>query len=252
MIKLKTIAICVLLTIASNTYSQINLYGPGGPHVMLIEAAQKYKELTGIDVIVNYGPQSTWNEKASLNADILFGASEQSALAIATDHAERFDVKNIEPLYLRRAIILVRKGNPKGIAGLRDLANKSVGIIAPDGAGRSNTSGTGVWEDMIGRTQDIKLMQKFRNNIVSFTPNSGTARKMFLDDPNVDAWITWIDWAKSNPDYGDVVEIENELVIYRDVNVVACKNASDKTLKFISFLKSDTVKSIFEKYGFVR
>lgn len=250
MMILKTIALCVLLTIASKTHAQINLYGPGGPHVPLIEAAQKYKELTGIDVIVNYGPQGTWNEKASQNADILFGASEQSALAIATDHAEKFDIKNITPLYLRRAIILVRTGNPKGITGLRDLADRSVGIIAPDGAGRSNTSGTGVWEDMVGRTRDIKLMQKFRNNIVSFTPNSGTARKMFLEDPNVDAWITWIDWAKSNPDYGDVVEIEKDLVVYRDVNVVARKDASTETLKFIDFLKSDTAKTIFEKYGF--
>lgn len=249
--RLKTIALCVLLTITSKTYAQINLYGPGGPHVPLLEAAQKYKELTGVDVIVNYGPQGTWNERASQNADILFGASEQSALAIATDHAEKFDIKNITPLYLRRAIILVRKGNPKGITGLRYLADKSVGIIAPDGAGRSNTSGTGVWEDMVGRTQDIKLMQKFRNNIVSFTPNSGTARKMFLEDPNVDAWITWIDWAKSNPDYGDVVEIEKDLVVYRDVNVVARKDASTETLKFIDFLKSETVKRIFEKYGFV-
>lgn len=252
MMNLKTIAICLSLMIASDAYSQINLYGPGGPHVPLIEAAQKYKQLTGVDVIVNYGPQGTWNEKASQNADILFGASEQSALAIATDHADKFDIKNIMPLYLRRAIILVRKGNPQGITGLRDLANKNIGIIAPDGAGRSNTSGTGVWEDMIGRTQDIKLVQKFRNNIVSFTPNSGTARKMFLENPNVEAWITWIDWAKSNPDYGDVVEIEKELTVYRDVNVVARKDANAETLRFIDFLKSDAVKEIFEKYGFIK
>lgn len=252
MTRLKTIALCVLLTWASKTYAQINLYGPGGPHVPLLEAAQNYKELTGVEVIVNYGPQDTWNDKASQNADILFGASEQSALAIATDHEDKFDIKNITPLYLRRAIILVHKGNPKGISGLRDLADKNVGIIAPDGAGHSNTSGTGVWEDMVGRTQDIELIHKFRNNIISFTPNSGTARKMFLEDPNVDAWITWIDWAKSNPNYGDVVEIEKDLVVYRDINVVARKDASIEILKFIDYLKSDTVNKIFEKYGFIR
>lgn len=242
----------MLLAVASKAYSQIKLYGPGGPHVPLIEVAKKYKEITGVEVIVNYGPQSTWNEKASQDADILFGASEQSALAIATDHAQRFDIKQITPLYLRRAIILVRKGNPRAITGLRDLANKEVGIIAPGGAGRSNTSGTGVWEDMMGRTQSVDLMQKFRSNIFSFTPNSGTARKMFLEDPGVDAWITWIDWAKSNPDYGDVVEIEKELVVYRDVNVVARKDASVEILKFVDFLKSDIAWAIFEKYGFIK
>lgn len=248
---LKFVIFCTLVFSASNSYSQINLYGPGGPHVPLIELADQYKKISDVDVVVNYGPQNSWNEKALQNADILFGASEQSALAIATDHANKFDFRDIQPLYLRRAIILVKKGNPKAISGLRDLAKPNVGIIAPDGAGRSNTSGTGVWEDMIGRSKDINFVKDFRKNIISFTPNSGTARKMFLEDDKVDAWITWIDWAKSNPDYGDVVEIEDELVVYRDVNIVANKNASEEVLKFIEFLKSDKAKSIFEKYGFI-
>ena len=69
---------------------EINLYGPGGPHTALIEVANKYKEKTGKDVKVNFGPQATWNEKAKINADILFGASEQSAIAIANDHNKNF------------------------------------------------------------------------------------------------------------------------------------------------------------------
>lgn len=45
---------------------------------------------------------------------------------------------------------------------------------------------------MIGRTQDIKTIQNFRNNIVAFVPNSGSARKLFAQD-QADDWITWID-----------------------------------------------------------
>lgn len=231
------------------SFADINLYGPGGPHTALLKVAEKYKEKTGTNVIVNFGPQGTWDEKAKENADILFGASEQSALAIADDHKERFDVKDIEPLYLRRAIILVKKGNPKNIKGLKDLAKKKVGIIAPDGMGKSNTSGTGVWEDMIGRTKDIELVKKFRSNIVSFTPNSGTARNMFLNDENVDAWITWIDWAKSNPNYGEVVEIEKDLVVYRDMNLVPRKDADKDVKDFIEFAKSKEVEGIFKEFG---
>lgn len=228
---------------------EINLYGPGGPHTALIEVANKYKEKTGKDVKVNFGPQATWNEKAKINADILFGASEQSAIAIANDHNKNFDIYDIEPIYQRRAIILVKKGNPKNITGLKDLAKKDIGIIVPEGMGKSNTSGTGVWEDMIGRTQNIEIIKNFRKNIVSFVPNSGAARKMFLENPNVDAWITWIDWAKSNPDYGDVVEIEKELVVYRDFNLVPNKNAKKDVKEFIEFIKSDNGRKIFKKYG---
>lgn len=233
------------------TYADINLYGPGGPHTALIEIGNKYQEKTGVKVNVNFGPQATWNEKAKENADILFGASEQSAIAIANDHKENFSIYDIEPIFLRRAIILTQKGNPHKIKGLKDLAKKDVKIIVPDGMGISNTSGTGVWEDMIGRTKDIQLVKRSRNNIVLFTPNSGTARNAFLNN-ETDVWITWIDWAKSNPQYGDIVEIEKDLVIYRDINIVPNKNLSEEAKGFLDFLRGSEAKYLAKKYGWIK
>lgn len=241
-------AILLCMSVYSS-YNQVIMYGPGGPHTALIEVAKAYKAKTGKEVIVNFGPQGTWNDKAKMDADILFGASDQSALAIANAHKDRFDVFSIEPVFLRRAIILVRRGNPKNIQGIKDLSGEGIGIIVPEDMGVSNTSGTGVWEDMIGRTKDAAKVKAFRKNIISFNPNSGSARKMFLEDERVDAWITWIDWAKSNPDYGDVVEIEPELVVYRSFNIVPRKDASQETLDFIEFLHSDQSRKIFNEFG---
>lgn len=243
---LSSILLCIS---AYSSSAQINMYGPGGPHTALIEVAKAYKAQAGREVFVNFGPQGTWNEKAKEDADILFGASDQSALAIANGHKDRFDIFSIEPMFLRRAIILVRKGNPKKIENLKDLTREGIGIIAPDGMGVSNTSGTGAWEDMIGRTKDVEKVKAFRKNIISFNPNSGSARKMFLDDTRVDAWITWIDWAKSNPDYGDVVEVEPELVVYRSFNIVPRKDASQETMDFIKFLHGDQSRKIFNSFG---
>ncbi len=248
----KLISLFMFLTLATLSLSEVNLYGPGGPHTALIEISKLYKEKTGKDVKINFGPQGTWNDKVPLNGDILFGASEQSATAIAEGHSTLFDIKNIESLYLRRAIILVKKGNPKKISGLKDLTNKEIGIVVNDGKGKSNTSGTGVWEDMMGRTKNIELFQKFKNNIKEYALNSGGARNKFLEDSSIDAWVTWIDWAKSNPQYGDVVEIEPELVIYRTFNVVPRKEASKEALEFIEFLKKDESKAIFEKFGWTK
>ncbi|OWK85914.1 accessory colonization factor AcfC [Campylobacter jejuni] len=228
--------------------ADVNLYGPGGPHTALKDIASKYSEKTGVKVNVNFGPQATWFEKAKKDADILFGASDQSALAIASDFGKDFNVSKIKPLYFREAIILTQKDNPLKIKGLKDLANKKVRIVVPEGAGKSNTSGTGVWEDMIGRTQDIKTIQNFRNNIVAFVPNSGSARKLFAQD-QADAWITWIDWSKSNPDIGTAVAIEKDLVVYRTFNVVAKEGASKETQDFIAYLSSKEAKEIFKKYG---
>ncbi len=240
-----------LSIISSIAFADVNLYGPGGPHTALIEIAKKYTEKTGVKVNVNFGPQATWNDKAKKDADILFGASEQSALAIADDHKENFSVLNIEPLFFRRAIILTKKGNPKNIKGLRDLANKEVRVVVADGMGKSNTSGTGVWEDMIGRTMNIGIISKFRKNIVLFTPSSGSARNAFLKD-EADAWITWIDWAMSNPDFGTVVEIEKDLVIYRDMNIVLKNNASKEAKDFAEYLKTQEAYNIAKKFGWTK
>lgn len=238
-------AIALALSVAN---ADINLYGPGGPHTALKDVGAKYTEKTGVKVNVNFGPQATWFEKAKNDADILFGASDQSALAIASDFGEEFDVKNIKPLYFREAIILTQKGNPLNIKGLKDLAKKEVRIVVPEGAGKSNTSGTGVWEDMIGRTKNIKMIQDFRKNIVAFVPNSGSAKKLFAEN-KADAWITWLDWSKSNPDIGTAVQIEKDLVIYRTFNVVSRENSNQEVKDFINFLSSKEAKEIFKKYG---
>lgn len=58
-----------------------------------------------------------------------------------------------------------------------------------------------------------------------------------------------LDWAKSNPDFGDVVKIEKDLVVYRDFNVVAKDNASKEANDFIEFLSTKESEKIFNKYG---
>ena len=202
-----------LIFLSSAAYADINLYGPGGPHTALLYAAKLYAEKTGVTVNIHYGPQHKWNEDAKKNADILFGASEQSALAITRDHKDRFNEKDIQPLYLRKSILLVKEGNPKNIRSIDDLTRPGIGIIVNDGGGTSNTSGTGVWEDIAGRKGDIETVAAIRKNIILYAPNSGTARKALENQPEADVWITWADWAASNPGIGDIVEIAPDYVI---------------------------------------
>lgn len=69
---------------------------------------------------------------------------------------------------MREAIILVKKGNPKNIKGMADLLKPGIGIVVNDGAGVSNTSGTAVWEDSVGRMKNVEKLQAFRSNIHVF------------------------------------------------------------------------------------
>lgn len=247
-IKILAISICLSAT----AYADVNVYGPGGPHTALIDAAKKFKEDSGITVNIIYGPESTWSNKAKENADILFGPSQQSTTAIVHDFSNQFDIKDVQPMYYHDAIILVKKGNPKNIHSLEDLTEKGVNIVVIDGAGYSNTSGTGVWEDIVGRKRDINFLKAFRQNIIAFAPNSGSAFKAFQNE-NADAWITWRDWAISNPNAGEIISISPQYVISRDFNIVVNKNNNNAEVeKFVDYLKSNEGAKAFYSYGWYK
>lgn len=173
-------------------------------------------------------------------------------MAIIRDHTDRFSEKDIQPLYLRKSILLVKKGNPKNIRGIDDLTRTGTGIIVNDGGGTSNTSGTGVWEDIAGRKGNIETVAGIRKNIILFAPNSGTARQALENLPGADVWITWADWAVSNPGAGDVVEIAPDYLIWRDMNIAVRQDADTETRQFAAWLQTDEAAPVFEKYGWSR
>ncbi|EQA7589810.1 AcfC family adhesin Paa, partial [Escherichia coli] len=160
--------------------------------------------------------------------------------------------KDIQPLYLRKSILLVKKGNPKNIRSIDDLTRPGIGVIVNDGGGTSNTSGTGVWEDIAGRKGNIETVAAIRKNIILYAPNSGTARKALENQPGADVWITWADWAASNPEIGDVVEIAPDYVIWRDMNITVRQDANDETRRFAEWLQTDEAAPAFKKYGWTR
>ncbi len=57
-----------LIFLSSAAYADINLYGLGGPHTALLDAAKLYAEKTGVTVNIHYGPQHKWNEDAKKKA----------------------------------------------------------------------------------------------------------------------------------------------------------------------------------------
>ncbi|EFP2198569.1 solute-binding protein, partial [Escherichia coli] len=153
---------------------------------------------------------------------------------------------------LRKSILLVKKGNPKNIKGIEDLLEPGIGIIVNDGGGSSNTSGTGLWEDIAGRKGNLDTVAGIRKNIILFAPNSGIARNALESQENADVWITWADWAASNPGIGDVIEIDPEHVIWRDMNIVVRKDANSEIRQFAKWLQSDEASLVFQKYGWSR
>lgn len=225
----------------------IKLYGAGGPHTAFKKVADVFQKATGLKVDIIAGPEVKWSKDAQRDADILWGTSEQSMTAFLQTYTA-FASEEVHPIYVRPAIIAVRKGNPKNIRGFDDLLNAGMRIVVTEGAGVSNTSGTGVWEDIAGRLGRLDDIRNFRKNIVAFEHGSGASYNAFTDK-DADAWITWPNWPITHADKADMVEFEPERRIWRDVNVVISAKADAGAKQFVEFLESPEAAAIMATEG---
>ncbi|MGF6851221.1 extracellular solute-binding protein [Paraburkholderia sp. CI3] len=228
----------------------VRLYGAGGPDTAFRKVAAAFTTETGIKVEVTGGPEPTWSKKAQADADILWGTAEEDMTALLETY-NNFSWDDVTPIYIRPAIVAVKKGNPKGIHRFEDLLKDGMRIVVTEGAGVANTSGTGVWEDVAGRTGRLDDVKRFRKNIVGFGKGSGPSFRMFVDK-DADAWITWPDWPITHSEKADYVVLAKERTIWRDVNVVLASDADPEAKQFLDFLNSDRGAAIMKTEGWVR
>ena len=228
------------------------VYGPGGPLPAMREAAAAFGRQHGIAVSVTGGPTPQWLEKAKADADVVFSGSEHMMTdfvrALDDAPAGEIDESTITPLYLRPAAILVRKGNPRKIRRFEDLLQPGVKVLVVQGAGQ-----TGMWEDVAGRTGDIRVVRAFRKNIGAFAPNTGEARRMWSEDASWDAWLVYNIWQVSNPDLADLVPLSARWVVYRDCGVALTAKGRQRehARQFARFLQSPAGARIFAKWGWM-
>ena len=228
----------------------VRLYGAGGPDTAFKKVADVFTRETGIKVVITGGPEPTWTKEAQVDADILWGTAEEDITALLETYKD-FAWDDVTPIYIRPAIIAVKKGNPKHIQGFEDLLKPGMKIVVTEGAGVANTSGTGTWEDVAGREGRLDDVKRFRKNIVGFGKGSGPSYKMFVEK-DADAWITWPDWPITHADQAEIVDLSPSRTIWRDVNVVLAHDADPQAQQFLDFLNSDRGAAIMKTEGWVR
>ena len=234
------------------------VYGPGGPLPAMKEAAAAFERTHGVAVQVTGGPTPPWLERARTNADVVFSGAEN----MMTDYIKqlgdtaggrgpqpgRIDESTIVPLYLRPVAMLVRPGNPKRIRRFEDLLRPGVKVLVVQGAGQN-----GLWEDVAGRTGDIRVVRAFRRNIGAVAENSGVAKQRWTDDKSFDAWLIWNVWQVANPTLADAVPVAERWRIYRDAGVALTMKGRDRTAArdFALFLQSHEGARIFARWGWM-
>ena len=106
----------------------VRLYGAGGPDTALKKVAAAFTAETGITVEVTGGPEPSWSKKAQADADIIWGTAQEDMTALLETYTN-FAWADVMPIYIRPAIIAVRKGNPKAITGFEDLLKPGMRIV---------------------------------------------------------------------------------------------------------------------------
>ncbi|MGC9163633.1 MAG: extracellular solute-binding protein [Thiomonas sp.] len=227
---------------------ELKVYGPGGPAPAMHEAAAAFEKSTGVKVTVTAGPTPKWIDAARANADLIFSGSETMMSDFVTAMGGQLDSADVIPLYLRPLSILVRPGNPRHITGFKDLLKPGIKVLVVNGAGQN-----GVWEDAAGRLGDIRTVRALRKNIVAYPGNSALARQLWIERPDIDAWLIWNIWQVSNPKLADLVEVEEPYRIYRDTGIAPTTRGKQKpqALRFVEFLQGPEGEAIFRRWGWM-
>lgn len=70
------------------------------------------------------GPTPQWAERAKADAGLIFSGAEYMMSDLLAPFREEVDASTVTTLYLQPSALLVRKANPRGCSGLRDLLGR--------------------------------------------------------------------------------------------------------------------------------
>ncbi|MBN1556222.1 MAG: molybdate ABC transporter substrate-binding protein [Phycisphaerae bacterium] len=144
-----------------------------------------------------------------------------------------------------KPVILVPKGNPKGIKGLSDLGQPNLRVASVDP--RYATAGK-----MVHAVLDKESWGKaVKDNIVLETRGHSDAANALLTG-HVDAAVVWSFLGAMYADRLDVVDCNVEFPQKIRVTLCRLKSAAnpDDAVEMMKFTESDYAKNIWTKYGY--
>jgi molybdate transport system substrate-binding protein len=214
---------------------------------VLEEAALKFEEHSGVKVELHFSGSGRMLSEMmmSKSGDIYIPGSPDFM-----EKAEAYGVVYPETekilAYLIPAI-LVKKGNPKDIHTLKDLAREGirVGIAEPESVC------VGLYAVEILEKNNL-LTEVGKNIITRAESCSKTASLLLLD--SVDALIGWRIFEKWHPDKIEAIYLDSSQIpriAYIPAAISVYTKNREKAEKFIEFLSSSEGKRIFRSYGYL-
>jgi molybdate transport system substrate-binding protein len=213
----------------------------------LEEAAQKFKEKTGIQVDLQFGGSGTVLSQMKLarRGDLYIPGSPD--YMILAERQGLMDPQSIKTLAYLVIAIDVQRGNPKNIQNLSDLAKPGIRV----GIGNPEAVCVGLYA--IELLERNKLLQDVRANIVTHAPSCEAVASLLVMK-KVDAVIGWKEFSKWNPEQIEAVLLKPEEIprlAYIPAAVSTYSRDPQSALAFIDFLASPEGQAIFTKWGYL-
>ncbi|BAW31489.1 molybdate-binding periplasmic protein [Methanothermobacter sp. MT-2] len=207
------------------------------------EIVKNFEKETGAKVNVQYGGtgELLGTLMTSKKGDVLV-SGEYTSLEKA---AEKGYILNDTVINItsHKPVIAVRKGNPKNITSLRDLARNDIKVAIGD----PKACAIGKVAQEMFKEQNLDVDK----NIVAKTPTVNQLLTYILTG-QVDAVIIWEDMLTWNNSKAKLEAIEIPGAKNQTIPAAVTTVSEDpKTAeKFIEYLKSDESRKIWEKWGF--
>jgi molybdate transport system substrate-binding protein len=176
----------------------------------------------------------------------IYVAPEQRFMETAIEK-QAIDPATIQTVAYTAPVIAVKKGNPKGISGLADLAKEDVRVAIT----RPETTLLGQYAPEIFRR--ARLEEAIMENVVTYASDPNNLLTMLVLG-QVDAGIIWHFYGTLASDKIEVVFLDpGQLTGIGKIQVAVSAYTSDekRARQFVDFARSAEGKAIFKQCGYI-
>jgi molybdate transport system substrate-binding protein len=230
----------------SGTPSTVVVFAAGGARPAIDELCRVFEGQSSITVETIYGGGGEVLSKMMLaKSGDIYVAPEQRFMETAIAK-QAVDPATIQTVAYMVPVIAVKKGNPKGIGALADLANEGVRVAIT----RPETTLLGRYAPEIFRRAGLE--EAVMQNVVTYASDPNNLLTMLMLG-QVDAGIIWHIYGTMASDKIEVIFIDpGQLTGIGKMQIAVSAYSSDvqRARQFVDFARSAEGKAIFKRCGY--
>lgn len=244
-----TIIVMTMLSESSCSSEQSGLviFAAAGAKAPLDEVCQRFEEQYHTQVAINYGGGGEVLSQMILSrSGDIYVAPEQGFMETA-EEKQSIDPETIVNIAYMIPVIAVKKGNPKHITSLADLAKPGINLAI------TRTETTLLGQCALDIFSKAGLSEGIEKNIVTQAARPDSLLTMLIMG-QVDAVIIWHFYKVEATEYIEAIFLSaDQLTGIGEMQAAISNYNNDKILarQFMDFLVSENSKSIFEDAGYI-